>query len=51
MALLHLLAQATATTSDGAGLALPGGVHVLCPEGAAAGPAHKPWDGLASEGG
>ena len=25
--------------------------RAACPEGAAAGPAHKPWDGLASEGG
>jgi RecB family exonuclease len=25
--------------------------RALCPEGSAAGPAHKPWDGLASEGG
>ena len=25
--------------------------RALCPEGAAAGPAHRPWDGLASEGG
>ena len=25
--------------------------RALCPEGSAAGPAHKPWDGLASDGG
>jgi hypothetical protein len=53
MALLHLLAHATATatTSNGTGLILPSGARAVCPEGAATGPARKPWNELASEGG